>query len=65
MIQLYVDGVCIYDSRVKETALLGLKAQLGLNKGGAATFILPPGHPAYSYFNNGTTNGFNSYRSIV
>lgn len=57
MIQLYVDDKLVYDSRVKETALLGLKAQLGLNKGGAATIILPPEHPAY--------NDFVSYRSIV
>ena len=57
MIQLYVDGERIYDSRIKATALLGLKAQLGLNKGGAATIILPPEHPAY--------NNFISYRSLV
>lgn len=57
MIQLYVDDMLVYDSRVKATALLGLKAQLGLNKGGAATIILPPEHPAY--------NDFISYRSIV
>lgn len=57
MIQLYVDDMLVYDSRIKETALLGLKAQLGLNKGGAATIILPPSHPAY--------NEFISYRSIV
>ena len=57
MIQLYVDDKLVYDSRVKETALLGLKAQLGLNKGGAATITLPPDHPAY--------NDFISYRSLV
>lgn len=57
MIQLYVDNKLVYDSRVKATALLGLKAQLGLNKGGAATITLPPGHPAY--------NEFKSYRSVV
>ena len=57
MIQLYVDDTLVYDSRVKATALLGLKAQLGLNKGGAATIVLPPNHPAY--------NDFISYRSIV
>jgi len=57
MIQLYVDDALVYDSRVKATALLGLKAQLGLNKGGAATVVLPPTHPAY--------NDFVSYRSIV
>lgn len=57
MIQLYLDGELVYDSRVKETALLGLTAQLGLNKGGAATIVLPPTHPAY--------NDFVSYRSVV
>lgn len=57
MIQLYVDDVLIYDSRQRTSALLGLRAQLGLNKGGAATIILPPGHPAYESFTN--------YRSVV
>ena len=57
MIQLYVDDVLVYDSRVKATALLGLTAQLGMNKGGAATIVLPPTHPFY--------NDFVSYRSIV
>lgn len=57
MIQLYVDDELVYDSRVKNTALIGLKAQMGLNKGGAATIVLPPKHPAY--------NKFVSYRSVV
>lgn len=57
MIQLYVDNKLVYDSRIKATALLGLKAQLGLNKGGAATIVLPPEHPAY--------DEFISYRSLV
>ena len=57
MIQLYVDDKLVYDSRVKATAILGLTAQLGLNKGGAATIVLPPDHPAY--------NDFLSYRSLV
>ena len=57
MIQVYVDDKLVHDSRVKNTALLGLKAQLGLNKGGTATIILPPEHPAY--------NEFISYRSVV
>lgn len=57
MIQLYVDDKLAYDSRLKATALIGLRAQLGLNKGGAATIILPPEHPAY--------NEFTSYRSVV
>ena len=57
MLQLYVDGKLIYDSRRKLTALLGLRAQLGLNKGGAATIILPPDHAAY--------DSFISYKSVV
>ena len=57
MIQLFVDDQLVYDSRIEATALLGLRAQLGLNKGGAATIVLPPGHPAY--------NDFTSYRSVV
>lgn len=57
MIQVYVDDTLVYDSRVKATALIGLRAQLGLNKGGAATIILPPEHPAY--------NEFKFYRGIV
>lgn len=65
MIQLHVDDMLVYDSRVKETALLGLKAQLGLNKGGAATFILPPTHPAYNDFNDDVRGRFHCYRSIV
>ena len=57
MIQLYVDDELAYDSRVRSTALLGLKAELGLNRGGAATIVLPPDHPFY--------NAFVSYRSLV
>ena len=57
MLQLYVDNKLVYDSRIKATGLLGLSAQLGLNKGGAATIILPPEHDAY--------NDFISYRSVV
>ena len=57
MIQLYVDDNLAYDSRERATALLGLRAQLGMNKGGAATIILPPDHPFY--------NDFKSYRSLV
>lgn len=57
MIQLYVDDQLVFDSRIKSTALLGLTAQLGMDKGGAATITLPPNHPAY--------NDFVSYRSVV
>ncbi len=57
MIQLYADDLLVYDSRDESTAIKGLKAQIGLNKGGAASIILPPGHHAY--------NAFTSYRSVV
>lgn len=57
MIQLFADGELVYDSRVKSTALLGLTAQLGLNKGGTASIVLPSTHPSY--------NDFVYYRSIV
>lgn len=57
MLQLFVDDTLVYDSRIKATGLLGLKAQLGLNRGGTATIVLPPEHPAY--------NDFTSYRSLV
>jgi hypothetical protein len=66
MIQLYVDDKLAFDSRLQDTALLGLKAQLGLNKGGAATIILPPGHPFYEFDpSDPNANGFTSYKSIV
>lgn len=57
MIQVYADGLTVYDSRLNDYALLDLKATAGLNKGGAAEITMPPGHPAY--------NIFTSYRSIV
>jgi hypothetical protein len=65
MIQLYVDDTLVYDSRIESTALIGLTAQLGLNKGGAATIILPPTHPYYNDFNDNARGGFHSYRSVV
>lgn len=57
MIQVYADGKLIYDHRLDETALLGLTAEVGLNRGGTAEIVMPPGHPAY--------NSFISYRTIV
>ena len=61
MIQIYADGVLTYDSRLKEAGkdytLLGLKVTTGLNKGGTAEILMPPGHPAYSFYT--------SYRTIV
>lgn len=57
MLQLYADGAVAYDSRLEEYALLGLKTTTGLNKGGTAEIVMPPGHPAY--------NKFTSYRTLV
>jgi hypothetical protein len=57
MLQLYADGAVVYDSRLEEYALLGLKTTTGLNKGGTAEIVMPPGHPAY--------NQFTSYRTLV
>lgn len=57
MLQLYADGAVVYDSRLEEHALLGLKTTTGLNKGGTAEIVMPPGHPAY--------NLFVSYRTLV
>lgn len=56
-LQLFADGAVVYDSRLEDYALAGLKTTTGLNKGGTAEFIMPPGHPAY--------NKFISYRTIV
>ena len=50
MIQAYADGELFYDSRLEEYALLGLTATVGLNKGGTASIVLPPHHPAYNRF---------------
>lgn len=57
MIQVYADDVTVYNSRLNDHALLGLKATAGVNKGGTAEITMPPGHPAY--------DSFTSYRTIV
>lgn len=57
MIRVYADGELIYDHRLDELALLGLTAEVAVNKGGKAEIVLPPDHPAY--------NSFISYRTIV
>lgn len=56
-LQLFTDDTLAYDSRLEEYALVGLKTTGGLNKGGTAEIIMPPGHPAY--------NSFLSYRTLV
>lgn len=57
MIQVYADGELIYDPYLEGYELLGLTAEVGLNKGGTAEIVMPPFHPAY--------NKFVSYRTIV
>jgi hypothetical protein len=57
MIELYADNNLVYDSRLRDYALLGLQSKGGLNKGGTATVLMPPGHPAY--------NSFTSYKTVV
>lgn len=57
MIQMHIDGVLAYDSRLEDYELQALRVQTGLNKGGTATIGLPPGHPAYG--------SFKPYKSIV
>lgn len=56
-LQLFAGDFLAYDSRLEEYTLQGLTTVTGLNKGGTAEIIMPPGHPAY--------NAFISYRTIV
>lgn len=57
MIQVYADGVLVYDSRLEEYDLVGLKVTTGLNVGGTAEIVMNEGHPAY--------NSFVAYKTIV
>lgn len=57
MLRLDADGQLVYDSRLEEYTLLGLKTTTGVNKGGTAEIVMPPEHPAY--------NKFVSYRTVV
>lgn len=57
MIQMYLDGVLAYDSRLEDYSLLGLTVTAGLNKGGTASIVMPQHHPAY--------NSFVSYKTLV
>lgn len=56
MIQVTADGAVVYDSRMEDLDLAGLKITTGLNVGGSAEIILPQGHPAYDYFTDYKTN---------
>lgn len=57
MIQVYADGGLVYDSRLDDYRLLGLKATVGVSIAGAAELTMPPGHPSY--------NAFTSYKTVV
>lgn len=57
MVQLYADGNLVYTPLLDGYELLGLTATVGVNKGGVAEIVMPPGHPAY--------NAFVRYRTIV
>ena len=48
MIQVYADGKLIHDTRLATHPILGLSTTTGENKGGTASIVLPPDHPAYS-----------------
>ena len=57
MLQVLADGAVVYDSRLDDYKLLGLTVTTALDKAGAASLVMPPGHPAY--------NSFTSYRTVV
>ena len=57
MIQVYADDRLVYDNRLEEYDLKGLKVTSGLNVGGTAEIMMPAEHPAYS--------AFTSYKTIV
>ena len=57
MIQIYADGTLTYDSRLDDYGLAGLQVTTALNKGGTASIIMPPGHPAYDLYT--------SYKTVV
>ena len=44
---VFQHDVLIYDSRLEKYDLLGLTVTTGLNVGGTAQIVMPPGHPAY------------------
>lgn len=56
-VQVYADSALVYDTRLEDYGLLGLKTTSGLNKGGTAEIIMPPNHPAY--------NAFISFKTVV
>lgn len=57
MVQVYADGVLVYDPNTEGYELLGLTATQSTDKAGTAEIVLPAGHPAY--------NSFVSHKTIV
>ena len=57
MIHITADGAVVYDSRLEDYDLMGLKITSGLNKGGTAEIVMPYNHPAYDQYT--------SYKTIV
>lgn len=57
MTKVYADDTLVYDSRLDDYRLLGLTVDVGVNIGGTATIIMPPGHPAY--------DAFTHYKTVV
>ena len=55
MIQVFADGALVYDSRLEQYDLVGLKVSHGLNVGGTAEIKMPINHPAYSSFTSHKT----------
>ena len=50
MIEIYADGLLVYDSRQEKYELVGLTVTTGVNVGGTAEIIMPVGHPAFDQF---------------
>lgn len=57
MIQVYAGTNLVYDNRLEDYDLRGLKVTTGLNVGGTAEIVMPATHPAYG--------SFTSYKTIV
>lgn len=50
MVQVYADGVLVYDPNMDGNELLGLTATVNVDKAGTAEIVMPAGHPAYDSF---------------
>jgi hypothetical protein len=50
MVRVYADDALVYDSRLDDLVLLGLKATTSVKAAGTAELVLPPDHPNYKDF---------------